>query len=74
MPVSKIVVIGGAFSGPAAAARARETVERSEILLLVRAPEVRYAIGGLAHALGGEWFARSSIEEGPVLPGYLQRR
>ncbi len=54
MPVSKIVVIGGAFSGPAAAARARETDERAEILLLERAPEVSYAIGGLAHALGGE--------------------
>jgi NADPH-dependent 2,4-dienoyl-CoA reductase/sulfur reductase-like enzyme len=54
MPVSKIVVIGGAFSGPAAAARARETDERAEILLLERAPEVSYAIGGLAHALGDE--------------------
>jgi len=54
MPVSKIVVIGGAFSGPAAAARARETDERAEILLLERAAEVSYAIGGLAHALGGE--------------------
>jgi len=54
MPVSKIVVVGGAFSGPAAAARARETDERAEILLLERAPEVSYAVGGLAHALGGE--------------------
>jgi NADPH-dependent 2,4-dienoyl-CoA reductase/sulfur reductase-like enzyme len=54
MPVSRIVVIGGAFSGPAAAARARETDERAEILLLERAPEVSYAIGGLTHALGGE--------------------
>jgi NADPH-dependent 2,4-dienoyl-CoA reductase/sulfur reductase-like enzyme len=54
MPVSKIVVLGGAFSGPAAAARARETDERAEILLLERAPEVSYAVGGLAHALAGE--------------------
>jgi NADPH-dependent 2,4-dienoyl-CoA reductase/sulfur reductase-like enzyme len=54
MPRSRIVVIGGAFSGPAAAARARETDERAEILLLERAPDVSYAIGGLAHALGGE--------------------
>ena len=62
MPVSKIVVIGGAFSGPAAAARARETDERAEILLLERAPEVSYAIGGLAHALGGEVDALAKLD------------
>lgn len=54
MPRTRIVVIGGAFSGPAAAARARETDESAEVLLLERAAEVSYAVGGLAHALGGE--------------------
>jgi NADPH-dependent 2,4-dienoyl-CoA reductase/sulfur reductase-like enzyme len=32
----------------------RETDESAEILLLERAPDVSYAVGGLAHALGGE--------------------
>jgi NADPH-dependent 2,4-dienoyl-CoA reductase/sulfur reductase-like enzyme len=54
MPRTRIVVLGGAFSGPAAAARARETDESAEILLLERAPEISYAVGGLAHALSGE--------------------
>jgi NADPH-dependent 2,4-dienoyl-CoA reductase/sulfur reductase-like enzyme/rhodanese-related sulfurtransferase len=62
MSGTRIVVLGGAFSGPAAAARARETDESAEILLLERAPEVSYAVGGLAHALSGEVKALASLE------------
>ncbi|HXV63634.1 MAG TPA: FAD-dependent oxidoreductase [Vicinamibacteria bacterium] len=50
----RIVVVGGAFSGAVAAARARELDEGAEVLLLERGPEVSYGIGGLAHLLSGE--------------------
>lgn len=50
----RIAVVGGAFSGAAAAARAREVDEGAEIVLLERAPEVSYGIGGLTHVLSGE--------------------
>ncbi len=35
MPRAKIVVLGGAFSGPAAAARARETDQSAKMTALV---------------------------------------
>ncbi len=50
----KIVVVGGALSGPTAAARARETDESASIVLLERARDVSYAVGGLGHHLSGE--------------------
>lgn len=49
-----IVVIGGALSGPAAAARARETDENARIILLERSQDVSYAVCGLAYHLSGE--------------------
>ncbi|MBK7585662.1 MAG: FAD-dependent oxidoreductase [Myxococcales bacterium] len=49
-----IVVVGGAQSGPTAAARARETDDGARIVLIERATEVSYAAAGLAHHLSGE--------------------
>jgi NADPH-dependent 2,4-dienoyl-CoA reductase/sulfur reductase-like enzyme/rhodanese-related sulfurtransferase len=49
-----IVVIGGALSGPTAAARARETDEAARIVLLERSRDVSYAACGLAYHLSGE--------------------
>lgn len=49
-----IVVLGGAQSGPTAAARARETDESARIVLIERADEVSYAAAGLAYHLSGE--------------------
>jgi len=49
-----IVVLGGAQSGPTAAARAREIDESARIVLIESASEVSYAAAGLAHHLSGE--------------------
>lgn len=49
-----IVVLGGAQSGPTAAARARETDENARIVLIERADAVSYAAAGLAYHLSGE--------------------
>jgi NADPH-dependent 2,4-dienoyl-CoA reductase/sulfur reductase-like enzyme/rhodanese-related sulfurtransferase len=54
MAQHRIVIVGGALAGPTAAARAREVDEHAHILLLERAPNVSYAIGGLAYHLSGE--------------------
>ncbi len=54
MKQNRIVVVGGALAGPTAAARAREVDEHAHIVLLERAPNVSYAIGGLAYHLSGE--------------------
>jgi NADPH-dependent 2,4-dienoyl-CoA reductase/sulfur reductase-like enzyme/rhodanese-related sulfurtransferase len=54
MPGRTIVVVGGALSGPTAAARARETDETARIVLVERARDVSYAAGGLAYHLSGE--------------------
>lgn len=51
---NRIVIVGGALAGPTAAARAREVDEDAHITLLERAPNVSYAIGGLAYHLSGE--------------------
>jgi NADPH-dependent 2,4-dienoyl-CoA reductase/sulfur reductase-like enzyme len=51
---STIVVLGGALSGPAAAARAREIDPKARIILLEQGPAVRYIVGGLAYHLSGE--------------------
>jgi NADPH-dependent 2,4-dienoyl-CoA reductase/sulfur reductase-like enzyme/rhodanese-related sulfurtransferase len=50
----RIVVVGGAFSGAAAAARAREFDEGADIVLIERAPEVSYGVAGLPYVLSGE--------------------
>lgn len=50
----KVVVLGGAVSGPVAAARARETDEHAEIVLLERSRDVSYAACGLAYHASGE--------------------
>lgn len=49
-----IVVLGGAQSGPTAAARARETDEHAKIVLVERASEISTAAAGLAYHLSGE--------------------
>jgi NADPH-dependent 2,4-dienoyl-CoA reductase/sulfur reductase-like enzyme len=49
-----IVIVGGAQSGPTAAARARETDENARIVLVERAEAVSYAAAGLAYHLSGE--------------------
>lgn len=54
MAKRRIIVVGGALAGPTAAARAREFDEHAEIVLLERAPNVSYAIAGLAYHLSGE--------------------
>jgi NADPH-dependent 2,4-dienoyl-CoA reductase/sulfur reductase-like enzyme len=51
---SRIVVLGGALSGPAAAARAREIDGKARIILLEQGAAVRYVVGGLAYQLSGE--------------------
>jgi len=50
----RIVVLGGAISGPAAAARARETDEHADIRLLERSRDVSYAACALAYHASGE--------------------
>ncbi len=50
----RIVVLGAALSGPAAAARARETDARADIVLIGRAKAVSYSVGGLPYRLSGE--------------------
>jgi NADPH-dependent 2,4-dienoyl-CoA reductase/sulfur reductase-like enzyme/rhodanese-related sulfurtransferase len=49
MAKRRVVVLGGAISGPTAAARARETDEHADILLLERSQEVSYAACALAY-------------------------
>lgn len=49
-----IVVLGGALSGPTAAARAREMDDAARIVLLERNTRVSYALAGLAYHLSGE--------------------
>ena len=61
MAKPKIVVLGGALSGPTAAAHARETDCRAQIVLLERAKTVSYAVGGLPYVLSGEIVARTDI-------------
>ena len=56
-----IVILGGAQSGPTAAARARETDEHANIVLLERADEISTAAAGLAYHLSGEVTALSAL-------------
>ena len=57
----KIVVLGGALSGPSAAARARETDADAKIILIERARAISYAVGGLPYYLSGEVIAREDL-------------
>ncbi len=57
----KIVILGGALSGPSAAAHARETDCHAQITLLERADAISYAVGGLPYYLSGEIVERSDI-------------
>lgn len=59
----RIVIVGGALAGPTAAARAREVDENANIVLLERAPNVSYAIGGLAYHLSGEVKDFASLDQ-----------
>lgn len=56
-----IVVLGGALSGPTAAARARETAPDATIILLERAATISYAVGGLPYYLSGEVDAQADL-------------
>lgn len=49
-----IVIVGGALAGPVAAARAREVDERARIVLLERARDANYSVGGIAQIVSGE--------------------
>ena len=61
MAKRKIVILGGALSGPTAAARARETDAQAKIIVLERAAAISYAVGGLPYYLSGEVNARDDI-------------
>ncbi|MCB1172882.1 MAG: FAD-dependent oxidoreductase [Leptospiraceae bacterium] len=54
MAKERIIVIGAALAGPAAAARAREINSQAEILLLERNANVSYATCGLSYLLSHE--------------------
>jgi NADPH-dependent 2,4-dienoyl-CoA reductase/sulfur reductase-like enzyme/rhodanese-related sulfurtransferase len=56
-----IVILGGALSGPTAAARARETNVDANITLLERADAISYAVGGLPYYLSREVDARGDL-------------
>src|SRR3972149_3243591 len=49
-----IVILGGALSGPTAAARAREIDGKARIILLEQGAAVGYGVGGLAYHVSGE--------------------
>src|SRR5687767_2958884 len=62
MPSRTIVVVGGALSGPTAAARAREIDEAARIILLERGDAVSYAVGGLAARVSGEVSSQRALD------------
>lgn len=57
----RIVILGGALSGPTAAARARETDPDATILLVERAATISYAVGGLPYYLSREVDTRADL-------------
>ena len=57
----QIVILGGALSGPTAAAHARETNAEAKIILLERADAISYAVGGLPYYLSGEVETREHL-------------
>lgn len=56
-----IVILGGALSGPTAAARARETDPDATIVVLERAATISYAVGGLPYYLSREVDAKGDL-------------
>lgn len=56
-----IVILGGALSGPTAAARARETDPDARITLIERSATISYAVGGLPYYLSREVDARADL-------------
>ncbi len=56
-----IVILGGALSGPTAAAHARETDANARSILVERAAAISYAVGGLPYVLSGEVAQRADI-------------
>jgi NADPH-dependent 2,4-dienoyl-CoA reductase/sulfur reductase-like enzyme/rhodanese-related sulfurtransferase len=54
MAKRRVIVLGGAVSGPTAAARARETDEEADIILIERSRDVSYAACALAYHASGE--------------------
>ena len=70
MAKRKIVILGGALSGPTAAAHARETDSEAEIILIERAATISYAVGGLPYYLSGEIVTRGDIA--PYRPEFFR--
>jgi len=68
MAAKKILVLGGALSGPAAATRARETDPEATITLVGRAKGVNPSLDGLPLRLSGEVSDGRRLE--PRRPGY----
>lgn len=62
MAKRKIVILGGALSGPTAAARARETDTDATIILIEQATAISYSVGGLPYYLSGEIVARADLD------------
>src|SRR5689334_10673388 len=58
-----IVVLGGALSGPTAAARARETNEQARIVLVTRDARVSYAAAGIPYHLSGEVKSLGALDQ-----------
>lgn len=56
-----ILILGGALSGPTAAARAREIDEAARIILLEQGTAVSYSVGGLAYHVSGEVVSLRSL-------------
>ena len=61
MKKRRVIVLGGAVSGPAAAARAREIDEHADIRLLERSRDVSYAACALAYHASGEVPAQGAL-------------
>ena len=57
----QILILGGALSGPTAAARAREVDATAEITVIERAADISYAVGGLPYHLSGEVEAANDL-------------
>lgn len=66
-----IVILGGALSGPTAAAHARETDANARIILIERSAAISYAVGGLPYVLSGEVPESTSIT--PVDAAFFRR-
>ncbi len=54
MKQNTIVILGGSFSGPTAAAKAREFDEKSRIILIEKTEKINFAQSGLSYFLSNE--------------------